>query len=195
MSIFARPESPPPRAPSPDFTGLNPLPIRSKRSQGSIRPSISNSNTGSLKRPTLRSINSDSTPGSTLLGHDLTRRPSKGILKPSPPPSPSSVSVCSASTASSRTLHNQRSLQLALPYRSPPASPTFNGPPPPVPPLPSFVLADTEVKSRMQKRESQSLTPEPRQQQRKRRQSRAAEMTSRLFAFCTSSRTAAVCTA
>ncbi|KAE9397147.1 hypothetical protein BT96DRAFT_996104 [Gymnopus androsaceus JB14] len=187
MSIFSRPESPPPRAPSPDyFTGLNPLPIRQKRSQGCIRPSTANSSDDSPKRPTLRAVQSDSTPGAEFLGHNLTHKPSKGILKPSPPPSPSTFSIYSHSSDSSRTLTHHRSLQFALPYRSPPASPVLAGPPPPVPPIPSFVLTDTEKKK--PKTSSQPV-------ERKRRQSRAAQMTSRLFTFCTSSRSAAVCTA
>jgi hypothetical protein len=33
-----------------------------------------------------------------------------------------------------------------VPYRSPPASPTLSSPPPPVPPIPEFVLSPTDKK-------------------------------------------------
>jgi hypothetical protein len=195
MSIFVRPESPPPRAPSPEyFTGLNPLPIR-KRSQATIRSSTATLSSEQPKRPILRATQSDSVHSpAQLLGHDLTRSPSKGILKHSPPPSSGSsiVSRHSSSTASSRTLSHHRSLPSALPCRSPSASPTL-AIPPPLPPLPSFVLTDTEKKKLKKRKSQQQLTPEP--VERKRRQSRASEMTSRLFAFCTSGRSVAVCTA
>ncbi|KAF9076789.1 hypothetical protein BDP27DRAFT_1312587 [Rhodocollybia butyracea] len=177
MSIFTRPESPPPRAPSPDYTtSLNPLPIR-KKSQVSLRPSTASCCSDASKpKPVLRS---------QLLGHDLARRPSKGILKPSPPPSPSMYS-----TGSSKSLSNSnsgRSLQSALPYRSPPASPTLASAPPPVPPIPEFrVTADAEEAPKKKSRDEKT---------RKRRQSRAGALTGRFLSFCTSGRSVAVCTA
>ncbi|KAJ3828405.1 hypothetical protein F5880DRAFT_927397 [Lentinula raphanica] len=119
-----------------------------------------------------------STNNSLLLGHDLSgRQPSKGILKPSPPPSPSFVSISSrSSTSSGRPLAHSRSLQFASPYRSPPASPTINGPPPPVPPLPAFVFTgaekekdDDEEKDSKEKGEKEAMKEKP----KKRRHSRA----------------------
>lgn len=52
----------------------------------------------------------------------------------------SSSSSSSSSRASNPTLNHRRSIQFAIPYRSPPASPTLAAAPPPVPPIPSFVL-------------------------------------------------------
>ncbi|KAJ3789469.1 hypothetical protein GGU10DRAFT_49112 [Lentinula aff. detonsa] len=130
-SIFSRPISPPPRALSPDVAnlpGLNPLPLPPARSKRLSERSTPNSSTSrSSPRPF------------------LPNTPSRGILKPTPPPSPGSpVSFISSSSTSSRgsthTLSHRRSLQFAIPYRSPPASPTLASPPPPVPPIPAFAL-------------------------------------------------------
>ncbi|KAJ3710412.1 hypothetical protein C8R42DRAFT_691109 [Lentinula raphanica] len=218
MSIFARPESPPPRAPSPDHCiSLNPLPIRSKRSQASIRPmsaAACNNDAQPKQKHVLRSVHSldtshcssEFTPSSTnnslLLGHDLLgRQPSKGILKPSPPPSPSFVSISSrSSTSSGRPLAHSRSLQFASPYRSPPASPTINGPPPPVPPLPAFVFTgaekekdDDEEKDSKEKGEKEAMKEKPKKRRHSRAGGEAKSLTSRLFSLCTSRRNVAVC--
>ncbi|KAJ3763615.1 hypothetical protein EV360DRAFT_66118 [Lentinula raphanica] len=122
-----------------------------------------------------------STNNSLLLGHDLLgRQPSKGILKPSPPPSPSFVSISSrSSTSSGRPLAHSRSLQFASPYRSPPASPTIDAPPPPVPPLPAFVFTgaekekdvDEEKEKEKEKGEKEAMKEKP----KKRRHSRAGD--------------------
>ncbi|KAJ3835299.1 hypothetical protein F5878DRAFT_315827 [Lentinula raphanica] len=125
-SIFSRPVSPPPRALSPDLGALNPLPLPPARSKRMSERATTTTITRSAPRP--------------------LRRPSKGILKPTPPSSPASPhsftssSSSSSSTSSTHSLSHRRSLQFAIPYRSPPASPTLASPPPPVPPIPAFVL-------------------------------------------------------
>ncbi|KAJ3909881.1 hypothetical protein F5879DRAFT_984323 [Lentinula edodes] len=187
MSIFARPESPPPRAPSPDYcAGFNPLPIRSKKSQASMRPMSCDSDV-SKQKPVLRSVHSLDTAYNSsdathftnnpqLLGHDLSRRPSKGILKASPPPSPSFASISSrSSTSSSRGLVHSRSLQLAVPYRSPPASPILAAPPPPVPPIPALILPDAEENDEEKNEEKKKKKDAIEEKSRKRRHSRAGE--------------------
>ncbi|KAJ4478261.1 hypothetical protein J3R30DRAFT_3480234 [Lentinula aciculospora] len=202
MSIFARPESPPPRAPSPDYcASFNPLPIRSKKSQASMRP-MSTYSDAPKQKPILRSVHSldtahnasgatHSIDHSRLLGHDLSGQVSKGILKPSPPPSPSFASVSSrSSTSSSKALAHSRSLQFAVPYRSPPASPTLAPPPPPVPPIPAFVLTDDEKEKEEKEKESEE---KPRKRRHSRAGGEAKSFTSRLFALCTSRRNVAVC--
>ncbi|KAJ3739503.1 hypothetical protein DFH05DRAFT_1513609 [Lentinula detonsa] len=146
-SIFSRPISPPPRALSPDVAnlpGLNPLPLPPARSKRlSERSTPINSTSKSSPRPF------------------LPNSPSRGILKPTPPPSPGSpVSfISSSSSTSSRgsthTLSHRRSLQFAIPYRSPPASPTLASPPPPVPPIPAFALDSGKS------RPHQSMPPPP----------------------------------
>ncbi|KAJ4478260.1 hypothetical protein J3R30DRAFT_2882311 [Lentinula aciculospora] len=132
LSIFSRPVSPPPRAVSPDIaamSALNPLPLPPARSKRlSERSGTSNSSSRYSPSQLLRNT------------------PSRGILKPTPPPSPGSpVSFISASSSNSsrgstHTLSHRRSIQFAIPYRSPPASPTLASPPPPVPPIPAFAL-------------------------------------------------------
>ncbi|KIK68004.1 hypothetical protein GYMLUDRAFT_54710 [Collybiopsis luxurians FD-317 M1] len=192
-SLFSRPESPPPRAPSPDYsTTLTPLPIR-RKSPAPARPSTATgSNPSHLRqrRPTLRTVHSDTLrpDPSTLLGHDLTQRPSKGILKPSPPPSPTapSSSCSTSSLCSPKPLSRRRSLQLAVPYLSPPPSPTLSAAPPPVPPIPTFVLTDKEGKKSPLEKSPVLVGEKP-----QKRQSRAAAV----FSLCTSRRSVAVCTA
>ncbi|KIK68005.1 hypothetical protein GYMLUDRAFT_36817 [Collybiopsis luxurians FD-317 M1] len=126
LSIFTRPHSPPPRAVSPAFPTFNPLPLPPARPKKmSDRSALSNS----YQRQTPPRIRNT---------------PSRGILKHTPPPSPTSPTSISSSSSSSRasthTLSHRRSLQFAVPYRSPPASPTLTSPPPPVPPIPAFAL-------------------------------------------------------
>ncbi|KAJ3802017.1 hypothetical protein GGU11DRAFT_753144 [Lentinula aff. detonsa] len=209
MSIFARPESPPPRAPSPDhWIGLNPLPIRSKRSQASMRPmSAAAFNDVPKQKPILRSVHSldtahtsdltHSTNDSLLLGHALSGRTSKSILKPSPPPSPSFASVSSySSTSSGKAISHSRSLQFAVPYRSPPASPTLAGLPPPVPPIPTFVLTNAEEKEKEKEKlekEKEAAHEKPRKRRHSRAGGEAKSLTSRIFSLCTSRRNVAVC--
>ncbi|KAJ4001762.1 hypothetical protein F5050DRAFT_1721233 [Lentinula boryana] len=152
-SIFSRPISPPPRALSP-IDGLHPLPLplppaRSKRLSERSTPNTSSSR--SSPRPLLRNT------------------PSRGILKPTPPPSPgspvsfssSSSSSSSSSRGSTHTLNHRRSLQFAIPYRSPPASPTLASPPPPVPPIPAFAFALDSGASRPRHSTPPSPPPPP----------------------------------
>ncbi|KAE9397146.1 hypothetical protein BT96DRAFT_977160 [Gymnopus androsaceus JB14] len=148
-SIFSRPVSPPPRAVTPDvhaFVALNPPPVRSKKLPGKS--------------------GLETSPNPLML-----RKPSKGILKPTPPPSPSPSSSASfhpsSPSSSSRgfshthtpTLTHRRSIQFAIPYRSPPASPTLAAsPPPPVPPIPAFAL-DTSAHTSRPAAQYLTLTP------------------------------------
>ncbi|KAF5390580.1 hypothetical protein D9757_002677 [Collybiopsis confluens] len=133
-SIFSRPPSPPPRAPSPDnpLAGLTPLPIR-RRSPGAIRPSTA---TGATSRP-LRSSRSATTTSdrhSRFLGQSPLGRPS-------PPPSPRS-----STSSSSKTLTRRRSLQFPVPPLPPPPSPLLS-PIPSLPPIP-LPLVSTKKTSR-----------------------------------------------
>ncbi|KAG6911214.1 hypothetical protein DXG01_003081 [Tephrocybe rancida] len=57
-----------------------------------------------------------------------------------PPATPHSLTSPSRSNFSSEHYH-RRTLSTANPYRSPPPSPTLASPPPPVPPIPAFVLS------------------------------------------------------
>ncbi|KAJ7929917.1 hypothetical protein B0H13DRAFT_1962474, partial [Mycena leptocephala] len=63
----------------------------------------------------------------------------------SAPPTPRSFAPSSPTGSSFRRSH-RRTLSFAVPYRSPPASPTLSSPPPPVPPIPEFVLSPTDKK-------------------------------------------------
>ncbi|KAG6830827.1 hypothetical protein H0H92_014479 [Tricholoma furcatifolium] len=115
MSIFTRPASPPPRQPSPELL-YSPLPLRSRNrtlSNSQPRPAP--------KKPilTVRSYN------------DLASRAIH-----SPPPTPRSLPP-----TLTPDYHHRRTLSNAIPYRSPPPSPTISSPPPPVPPIPAFVLS------------------------------------------------------
>ncbi|KAF9076790.1 hypothetical protein BDP27DRAFT_701194 [Rhodocollybia butyracea] len=142
-SIFSRPVSPPPRSVSPDvsaFTALSP-PMRSKKLP---------------ERPESQSHKP----------HTLRSTPSKSILKPTQPSSSSTPT--SVSFRSNHTLTHRRSIQLAIPYRSPPPSPTLASPPPPVPPIPAFVL-DCPAPRRTP---TQSLPPPPRPTRSPRRELR-----------------------
>ncbi|ESK94496.1 hypothetical protein Moror_8039 [Moniliophthora roreri MCA 2997] len=128
-SIFVRPPSPPPRVPSPipDPTSLPPP----------RRPRLPH-----LKIHHARSMDS----GLGILGEEkvgkMARDPavgrsvSKGILKPSPPPTLRTYSLPAPilTHRSSRT-----SLSNAIPYKSPPPSPAVTSPPP-VPPIPAFAF-------------------------------------------------------
>ncbi|KAJ6539481.1 hypothetical protein B0H19DRAFT_1269790 [Mycena capillaripes] len=111
MSFFARPDSPPPRSPSPDAV-LAPLP---PPFAGASRPAQPVSASRAL----------------TSTSSDPEERVEPRTLLPS--------------GSSFRRAH-RRTLSFAVPYRSPPASPTISSPPPPVPPIPEFVLSPTDKK-------------------------------------------------
>ncbi|KAF5345869.1 hypothetical protein D9757_015282 [Collybiopsis confluens] len=210
-SIFSRPPSPPPRAPSPDHsTGLKPLPIRrsSTRPHTATGANPSDLHNLQLQRiPVLRTSHSDIGWNSQLLSQrPPQRRPSKGMLKFSTPPSSTlSISASSDSLDSLRTLGRPKSFQHAMPYRSLPPSPCLiSNPPPPVLSIPTFVLTDTDTETDTDTDKSETcLSSSPlsdsREKRQKRRRSRAITeaktLKSRIFAFCTPNRSTAVCTA
>ncbi|KAG5342505.1 hypothetical protein C0989_000633 [Termitomyces sp. Mn162] len=120
MSIFARPPSPPPRQPSPELH-YSPLPSPHARA-----------------RHRTLSSHTDSAPA-TPPGLPVPK-PRKAIL---------TVRSLNDLPSSSRSLvPHRRSLSTAIPYRSPPPTPTVVSPPPPVPPIPTFALSPpTPIKS------------------------------------------------
>ncbi|KAF5390664.1 hypothetical protein D9757_002678 [Collybiopsis confluens] len=88
--------------------------------------------------PSLPPLNPLPLPPARTRNPSLRKTPSRGILKPTPPSSPSAPIF--PSSTHTHTLTHRRSIQFAVPYRSPPASPTLASPPPPVPPIPAFAL-------------------------------------------------------
>ena len=64
---------------------------------------------------------------------------------PSPPTTPRSLPI-PISPGPTRRRSHCTSLSFAIPYRSPPPSPTIASPPPPVPPIPAFALGPTDKK-------------------------------------------------
>ncbi|KAF7301797.1 hypothetical protein MIND_00745400 [Mycena indigotica] len=142
MFTTRRPDSPPPRSPSPEVV-LSPLPP----------PRRTNA-----QRPTRLSLQSSETrPTSLKPERRLTSMRSCGELRQPPTPRSSIRSVVSApptprepasptdSEASFRRTH-KRTLSFAIPYRSPPPSPAISSPIPPVPAIPDFVLSPTDKK-------------------------------------------------
>ncbi|KAG6880382.1 hypothetical protein C0992_007793 [Termitomyces sp. T32_za158] len=137
MSIFARPPSPPPRQPSPEL-GYTPLPSphvrarhRTLSSQTSLAPSIPPGLFVQKPRKSILTVRScNDLPSSSR---------SQGFPRPSTPATPRSLPSPSRSAFGEIT--HRRTLSNAIPYRSPPPSPTLPSPPPPVPPIPSFALS------------------------------------------------------
>jgi hypothetical protein len=152
MPSHVRPDSPPPPMPSPQ---LVPTPLPSP-------PLISRRRTSSRRQP--------HTPSPHFLGpphlekrihtsrscSTLHTRPDcrnalngdefgTGKLSVSPPTTPRSLPIPIPTSSSRRRSHRQ-SLCFAVPYRSPPPSPTIASPPPPVPPIPAFALGPTDKK-------------------------------------------------
>ncbi|KAG6854843.1 hypothetical protein C0991_012033 [Blastosporella zonata] len=131
MSIFTRPASPPPRQPSPELDYI-PLPsphIRSRVRTISSQDSPATPPGLAAPRPrrqilTVRSFN------------DLPYR----TTRTTPPATPRSLPSPSR-THFTADYHHRRTLSNAIPYRSPPPSPTIASPPPPVPPIPAFALS------------------------------------------------------
>lgn len=73
----------------------------------------------------------------------------------SPPSTPRSLPLPSPTrTITPSKRGHRRSLSVAIPYRSPPASPTIASPPPPVPPIPEFALNPTDKKAVLHPRPS-----------------------------------------
>ncbi|KAJ7765011.1 hypothetical protein DFH07DRAFT_770274 [Mycena maculata] len=142
--INARPDSPPPRSPSPDVV-LAPLPPPRRRSArahlslegNSPRPRLPLT-LARIEKPlvSMRSCGD-------LRQSQTPRSASRSVV--SAPPTPRAIAPSSPSASTFRRTH-KRTLSFAVPYRSPPASPTFASPPPPVPPIPEFVLSPTDKK-------------------------------------------------
>ncbi|RDB22589.1 hypothetical protein Hypma_010054 [Hypsizygus marmoreus] len=160
MSIFTRPDSPPPRQPSPDIVHA-PLPSPHLRArQRTSSSQLSMSSYSPATPPGLRPLNHPRRPILTVRSYDHLservraekheepqRRKTRSNLSASPPTTPRSLPIPSATQFSDYPPH-RRCLSNAIPYRSPPASPTIAVPPPPVPPIPAFVLSPpAEIKS------------------------------------------------
>ncbi|KAJ7682657.1 hypothetical protein DFH06DRAFT_1161763 [Mycena polygramma] len=140
MSFFARPDSPPPRSPSPEVV-LASLPPPRRRQSRPTHLSLQSTDqrpkpTSQRKLATMRSCGD--------LRHPQTPK-SAARSAFSVPPTPRSLAPSSPSGSSFRRGHT-RTLSFAVPYRSPPASPTISSPPPPVPRIPEFVLSPTDKK-------------------------------------------------
>ncbi|KAJ7638973.1 hypothetical protein FB45DRAFT_417608 [Roridomyces roridus] len=133
MSFMSRRSaSPPPRSPSPDVVLQSlPPPRRPVRRPGHLSLE-GGSAPPRIQRPLL------SMRSCTELRVKSPSRSSRSVV--SAPPTPSA-----SSGPGSRRTH-KRTLSFAIPYRSPPASPTLSTPPPPVPPIPDFVLTPTDRK-------------------------------------------------
>ncbi|KAF9464430.1 hypothetical protein BDZ94DRAFT_1256418 [Collybia nuda] len=151
MSFFSRPDSPPPRQPSPDFLPA-PLPSphlrarlrhsSSKHSLPNYSPSLPPGLTPDLFPRYMRSYDHIN---ASIDGFE--RKRARSALTASPPTTPRSLPVPSSSRASDERPH-RRCLSSAIPYRSPPPSPTISLAPPPVPPIPAFVLTPlVDIKS------------------------------------------------
>ncbi|THV08422.1 hypothetical protein K435DRAFT_787892 [Dendrothele bispora CBS 962.96] len=120
--MSCRSQSPPPRAPTPEVS-LLPLPIRG------LNPSRScDFFPDRVGRPPLRKARSSK---SIVTGTPSSPSSSSFMSSSSMPHSPTT------STSSSSTRHR---------YRSPPPSPAVASPPPPVPPIPEFILGQTDMK-------------------------------------------------
>ncbi|KAK0498603.1 hypothetical protein EDD18DRAFT_94464 [Armillaria luteobubalina] len=146
MPSSYRPQTPPPRLPSPDiaYTPLGPPPRRH------LRPTQGD-------RLTARSCDSLSQKARSA----LSKTPSKSSLKPArEPTTPRSLPAPSPPprSPSFRPTH-RRSLSFAIPYRSPPVSPTLASTPPPVPPIPAFALNPTDKKPVIRAPPSPIVTP------------------------------------
>ncbi|KAJ7180240.1 hypothetical protein C8R43DRAFT_972326 [Mycena crocata] len=139
---FLRPDSPPPRSVSPDVVLASlPAPPRTPALrpphlslQGSVRPKAERANKPLASMRSCGDLRRPQTPKSA----------SRFIT--SAPATPRSLAPSSPSDSSFRRTH-RRTLSFAVPYRSPPASPTIASAPPPVPPIPEFVLSPTDKKA------------------------------------------------
>ncbi|KAF8195740.1 hypothetical protein K438DRAFT_1826450 [Mycena galopus ATCC 62051] len=139
MSFFRPASPPPPRSPSPEVV-LKPLPPPRRTPRLSLQSSDERPKT---ERPQ-RSLASMRSCGD--LRHPATpKSASRSVV--SAPPTPRTVVPSSPSGSSFRRTHKRSTLSYAVPYRSPPASPTLSSPPPPVPPIPEFVLSPTDKKA------------------------------------------------
>ncbi|KAK7060519.1 hypothetical protein VNI00_001285 [Paramarasmius palmivorus] len=135
-SIFVRPPSPPPRAPSPTpHTASLPPPRRPRPQHLQLHHTRSwdGGYATILEEERAKQKDEQATRDPTV-----RKTVSKGILKPSPAPRSNSSPLPSPlpplSPRGSRV-----PLSSAIPYKSPPPSPTVTSPPP-VPPLPAFAI-------------------------------------------------------
>ncbi|KIY74090.1 hypothetical protein CYLTODRAFT_416353 [Cylindrobasidium torrendii FP15055 ss-10] len=137
-----RSETPPPRAESPE---LPYIPLEPPRRR--LRPS---GHSCESLRPTRRTaLNKSASRASLKPGEQF---PLMCSYASSPPTSPRSLPLSSPPRSPPTMRPRRRSLSCAVPHRSPPASPLVGDAPPPVPPLPEFVLtpvpsADTKAPS------------------------------------------------
>jgi hypothetical protein len=143
MSIFTRPDSPPPRQPSPEFI---PAPLPSPHLQARLRKSSSKISLSPSVPPGLHSFPTPhnsvhSTRSYEHLGERSGRRRISSTPVLSPLTRPHSTPL-NNSPAPSHSLDHSR------PYRRYPShGPTISSPPPPVPPIPAMGTALREVKS------------------------------------------------
>ncbi|KAL1747682.1 hypothetical protein HDZ31DRAFT_31452 [Schizophyllum fasciatum] len=171
--MYPRPDSPPPRAPTPEVD-FAPLPVRSRFQSSSSSSSAAAARARNQLSPprTLRSVRSVDAFNRTkrsFPAHDARPRKIKshGTLHDasSPPSSPRSTASSSSSSTSVSSRRSHRSLSQAVPYRSPPASPNLMASPPPVPPIPAFALdahpAPKPAKAKAAKRAQPQPLPEP----------------------------------
>lgn len=139
MSPFVRPESPPPRQPSPDITYTPLNPPRARRPLLSMQSTSSAPTIGSLRPKALHSARSCD----QLRDREHTKRKrdsTRSKASSNGPSTPRSLQIQLPTSTSPSPSSKRRSLSFAIPYRSPPASPTLSSPPPPVPPIPAFAL-------------------------------------------------------
>lgn len=150
MPIYARPDSPPPRAPSPVLVHI-PLPSPPPRNRGRVASPRQARLRGHSKQPGLhqltpaRSYDHMSSKESNFRDLDAEEPTRKRTRSTLTLPSPILSHSLSIPAAEFKPRH-RRSLSFAIPYRSPPASPTIALPPPPVPPIPTFVLTSPQSK-------------------------------------------------
>ncbi|CAK5275498.1 unnamed protein product, partial [Mycena citricolor] len=146
MNFCRRPDSPPPRSPSPDVV-LSPLPAPRRHPPRPSRLSLQNNSTTRQQLPveSKRSLTAMRSCGELRNVSGVRSAPVSRPVRSAPstprttaPPSPSDPNFRRPA---------KRTLSYAVPYRSPPASPTLSfSPPPPVPPVPDFVLSPGDKK-------------------------------------------------
>jgi hypothetical protein len=149
MSIFTRPDSPPPRQPSPEFV---PAPLPSPHLQARLRKSSSKQSLSPSVPPGLHPFPAPhnfvhSTRSYDHLNERLERRRiSSSPVSSTMPRSISQNTIPSTSQSVDYSRPYRRYLSHGTTYRSPPPSPTISSPPPPVPPIPAMATASKEVK-------------------------------------------------
>ncbi|KAG5648950.1 hypothetical protein DXG03_000299 [Asterophora parasitica] len=148
MSIFTRPESPPPRQPSPE-PQYTPLPSPHVRARQRTASSQHSSSSHAPATPPGLAVHRQHKPIPSARSYDhlhgaqeprIRNTRSRSTLTASPPATPRSLPLPSPSRSQFSESPHRRTLSNAIPYLSPPPSPTLAAPPPPVPPIPAFVL-------------------------------------------------------